>query len=148
MKGVTTSLIPCTYPLEGCLMCHTYKSLPWEHQVPSHDFLDMLMAEQVALGQRSQHVIIDEFGDFSFLRILLERRLLNVGVHHHKVVFSLSSQGLFLVIPVSGCIAKEEPPSHASMFYLRHFYVRLGTPFHAYCFSFSISTTLLLNSRE
>lgn len=58
--------------------------------VPSHDLLDAFVAEEVALGQGPQHVVVDQFEDLLFLCVLLEAGVLDVGVHHHEVLLALA----------------------------------------------------------
>ena len=70
--------------------------------------------EEVALGQRPQHVVVDELEDLLLLRVLLETGVLDVGVDHDEVLLALALEGLQLVILVGGHVFEQQLPGRGS----------------------------------
>lgn len=60
------------------------------YPLPAHDFLNAFIAEEVALGQRPQDIVIDQLEDLFLLCILFQAGVLDVGVHHHEVLLPLA----------------------------------------------------------
>lgn len=79
--------------------------------LPAHDLLDAFVAEEVALGEGPQHVVVDQLEDLLLLRVLLQTRVLDVGVHHHEVFLPLPRQRLLLVVLVSRHVFEQEFPA-------------------------------------
>jgi hypothetical protein len=113
--------------------------------VPSHDLLDALVAEEVALGEGTQHVVVDQFEDLLFLRILLQRRVLDIGVHHHEIFLPLADQRLQLVVLVRRDVFQQDLPRLRSEVCMGG-QLLWGMPFQESCFNFSRSTMLELSS--
>lgn len=68
------------------------------------------MPKELTLRQGSQNVVVDEFEDLFFLSVLLQRRILYIGVDHDEVVFSLPHQRLLLVVFVSRHVFQQQFP--------------------------------------
>lgn len=103
--------------------------------VPSHDFLDALVAEEVALGEGPQHVVVDQFEDLLLLRILLQGRVLDIGVHHHEIFLPLAHQRLQLVVLVRRDVFQQDLPRLRSEVFVSG-QVLWGMPFQESCFNF------------
>lgn len=84
-------------------------------QKSSHHSLNFLVSEQLRFWQCSMHIVTDELWCFFLLCILLQSRLQNVSIDHCKVVFTLSIDGLLLVVLVGGHVLEEQSPDVASV---------------------------------
>ena len=78
--------------------------------VPAHHFLYLVVAEEAAVGQGAQDVVVDEFEDLLLLSILLETGVLYVRVHQHEVLLALASESWQLVLLVGRHVLEQQFP--------------------------------------
>lgn len=60
------------------------------------------MPEELAVGERPQHVVVDQLEDLLLLRVLLEGGVFDVGAHHHEVFLAFALERRLLVVVVGG----------------------------------------------
>ena len=82
-------------------------------RVPSHQFLDSFVPEKGAFWQSPDDVVVDEFENFLLLGVLLESRVLDVGVDHDEIVSPFAGERLILVVLVGGHVFEQKPPAGA-----------------------------------
>jgi hypothetical protein len=80
-------------------------------KVPAHHFLYFLISEEVAFREGAHDIVIDEFEYFFLLRVLLETRVLDVGVDHNKIFLAFALEGRLLVFLVSRHVFEQQLPS-------------------------------------
>ena len=103
------------------------------------------VTEEVAFGKSAKHIVVDQFKDLLLLRILLKRRVLDIGVHHHEVLLPLTHQRLQLVVLVRRYVFEQDLPGlRPEVFLWRK--LLWGMPFQESCFNFSRSTMLEFSS--
>ena len=60
------------------------------------------MPEELAVGERPQHVVVDQLEDLLLLRVLLEGGVFDVGAYHHEVLLAFALERRLLVVVVGG----------------------------------------------
>lgn len=84
--------------------------------VLAHEFLDGVVAEELAVGESSVDVVDDEFKYFLLLGVLLQSGVVDVRIHHHVILLALAGERLLEVVLVGGQILEQKFPTHAAMF--------------------------------
>lgn len=84
-------------------------------QHPSHGSLDAEVAEECAVGQRTHHVVVDELKYFFVVRVPLQRRVLDIGLHPLEVVVSLAFQSRLLSLLIGWQVFQEDLPCLAAI---------------------------------
>lgn len=73
------------------------------------------MAEEVTIWKSPHHIVVYQFEYFFLLGVLLQTGVLDVGVHHHEVLFPLPAQSRHLVFAIGRHVLEQQFPDFASV---------------------------------
>lgn len=88
------------------------------YKLPTHHFLDFLVAEKVTFRESSHHIVVYKFEYFLLLSILLKTRVFNIGINHNEVLFALALESRLLILSIGRHVFHEKFPNLAAEIYM------------------------------